>query len=140
MATETLNVGQVVCHYHGRWYSGNDAVSVYPDAVKAGVDSSYLLCFRHPPGGEHFAIDAPVDDGSQGRLINHARAHPNIRPTPMEIRGTLYVVFVVIREVLPGEELLYDYGERATGDRPPWLNTCSCPRCSRKQRKRRRDE
>ena len=51
---------------------------------------------------------------SFGRLISHCRKHPNLRLIQQTIEGNLYVLLQTIHKILPGEELMYDYGDRAT--------------------------
>ena len=52
---------------------------------------------------------------SFGRLISHCRKHPNLRLVQLAIGGNPYVLLQTIHNILPGEELMYDYGDRATG-------------------------
>ena len=70
-------------------------------------------------------IDASEDDGSLGRLINHSRLPPNFIFDPknppkqnayaVSVKKVgIYprVLIVATRDIVPGEEVLFDYGER----------------------------
>ena len=52
---------------------------------------------------------------SFGRLISHCRKHPNLRLIQLTIEGNPYVLLETNCKILPGEELMYDYGDPATG-------------------------
>ena len=52
---------------------------------------------------------------SFGRLISHCRKHPNLRLVHLTIKGSPYVLLQSTRKIIPGEELMYDYGNCATG-------------------------
>ena len=52
---------------------------------------------------------------SFGRLISHCRMHPNLKLVHLAIKGNPYVLLESTKRILPGEELMYDYGDRPTG-------------------------
>ena len=52
---------------------------------------------------------------SFGRLISHCRRHPNLKLVHLAIKGNPYVLLESTKRILPGQELMYDYGDRATG-------------------------
>ena len=68
---------------------------------------------------------------SFGRLISHCRKHPNLRLIQLTIEGNPYVLLEINCKTLPGEELMYDYGDRATGleDFMQYRN-CICSKCA----------
>lgn len=60
-------------------------------------------------------IDATVDDGSFGRLLNHAWGAPKENAVAVAVKnlGTHpRLLFKAVRDIESGEELQYDYGER----------------------------
>lgn len=117
VAAQRFSKYQVVCDYHGK------AVRARADYWKMLENTSYLLSFRH--GGFHYHIDASKDDGSYGRLINHSRKRPNVKPRTYEdgSTGSLTVYFEALRDIEFGEELLYDYGDMGSfgDDEPEWM-------------------
>ena len=70
-----------------------------------------------------YSIDATKEDGSFGRLINHSRTNPNIKSQTIDVDSIPHLIFYAIKDIKPGEELSYDYGDRtATSLRShPWL-------------------
>ena len=50
-----------------------------------------------------------------GRLISHCRRHPNLNLVHLAIKGNPYVLLESTKRIVPGEELMYDYGDRAKG-------------------------
>ena len=105
-----------------------------------GADTSYSLDFLH--SGKH-VIDALHGSGL-GRLINHGRKHPNLKAVGRILGGNLYLLFETVRKILPGDELLYNYGQRSyttkEGERirPEWLNSCPCRICQEEERRKRK--
>jgi hypothetical protein len=85
-------------------------------------------------------IDASEDDGSLGRLINHSRLPPNFifdpkNPPKQNAFATsvkkvgIYprLLIVANRDIAPGEEVLFDYGERRIEiiEKHSWLKSDS---------------
>lgn len=68
----------------------------------------YKFYLHHKP----YVLDATREDNTLGRLINHSKKKPNVRPKPFDIAGIPSVVFVAQTDLAPGVELRYDYGER----------------------------
>ena len=67
---------------------------------------------------------------SFGRLISHCRKHPNLKLVHLTIKGSPYVLLESTRRILPGEEIMYSYGDRAKGleDFMKHKN-CICSKC-----------
>jgi histone-lysine N-methyltransferase SETD8 len=59
-----------------------------------------------------------------GRLVNHSRLTPNLQTKVVVFRGTPRLILVAKRDIEPGEELLYDYGDRSKEslEAHPWLS------------------
>ena len=133
VATQAFTEGSVVCHYHGTVYKGQEA-RTFVKYMYSQFKSNYVFEILDY-GGIYYGIDATEEDDSQGRLVNHG-CHPNLKPTPSTINGEFYILFKAVRDIAAGEELLYDYGQRAgsKSDRYPWLNWCpdTCRKCESK--------
>ena len=70
-----------------------------------------------------YSVDATVDNGRMGRLLNHRKTSPNVTTKVYMVDDRPYLCLVAARDIEPGEELEYDYGERS---KPailshPWL-------------------
>lgn len=84
---------------------------------------SYMYYFEWK--NAKYCVDATIDPTSKslGRLINHSRKVPNCKTSVYEYRGQPHLIFIAIKNISPGQELLYDYGEtdRTAIDANPWL-------------------
>eukprot|EP01066_Platyproteum_vivax_P012156 Platyproteum_vivax@DN5521_c0_g1_i3.p1 len=78
--------------------------------------------------GQRLCIDSTDEKNlawGLGRLVNHSRLQPNMKPKPMrDSVGAIRLFFYACRDIKEGEELLFDYGERDpdTVEQFPWLN------------------
>ena len=80
---------------------------------------------------QYHVVDAAEDDGSLGRLINHSRLHPNIKPTIwVDSENKLRVLMKTTEAIAPGRELLFDYGSGYTEK----VEDCvaGCHKCAKK--------
>jgi histone-lysine N-methyltransferase SETD8 len=70
-----------------------------------------------------WCIDATVDTGRYGRLINHSRKTPNCKSRLFIWNDTPHLVFFALTDIGEGVELLYDYGDtrRVAMEAHPWL-------------------
>ena len=70
-----------------------------------------------------FSLAATVDNGRMGRLLNHSRTAPNVVTRLVEVAEKPYLCLLAARDILIGEELQYDSGEkdRLAIDSNPWL-------------------
>ena len=69
------------------------------------------------------SIDATEEKEHIGRFINHSKKSPTLVAKVIEISGSPHIVFISKCKIQPGEELVYDYGDRsrlAIHDHP-WL-------------------
>uniref|UniRef100_A0A0N5A966 SET domain-containing protein n=1 Tax=Syphacia muris TaxID=451379 RepID=A0A0N5A966_9BILA len=82
---------------------------------------SFMYFFKY--GNKSYCVDATEETIFKGRLINHSILHPNLKTKVIEIKGVVHLILVAKRDIQPGEELLYDYGDRTalTVASNPWL-------------------
>ena len=91
---------------------------------KTVQDTSYLFCLP-PVDGVSWYVDAIGEDGSFGRLINHSNnpSKINLHPVQHKVDGKFKALLLVAkRDILAGEELWYDYGDRDKGV-PDWMKS-----------------
>lgn len=63
------------------------------------------------------ATDEPSTDPVLGRLVNHGEKHEvNVKLKTLDVDGSPALCLFALRQIEPGEELLYDYGV----DNLPW--------------------
>ena len=68
------------------------------------------------------SVDATAESSRLGRLVNHSRSG-NLAPKVIEIEDRPHLLLVARFDILPGKELLYDYGDRSSLSLKyhPWL-------------------
>ena len=62
-----------------------------------------------------------------GKYINHSKIHPNLKCRLfVTSKGIIYVLFITIRNIVAGEQLIVDYGNSYDG-----VQNCveDCPKC-----------
>ena len=69
------------------------------------------------------SIDATVETGRYGRLVNHSRLHPNLMTKVIMNGKSPRLILIAKHDLEPGTELLYDYGDRSKESLAahPWL-------------------
>ena len=69
------------------------------------------------------SIDATGESGRLGRLVNHSRVNPNLQTKVVIVKDTPRLLLVAKKDIEPGTELLYDYGDRSKESLlcHPWL-------------------
>lgn len=118
IVNRTFNAREYVATYTGRLITLTIAREL--ETLRSEILSSYMFYIE----GHKLCIDATAEDGSLGRLINHSRRHPNIRPK-IKILGNPgntipYIYFEAIRDIQPYEELFFNYGDINSDQE--WLN------------------
>ncbi|XP_060783636.1 uncharacterized protein LOC132890622 [Neoarius graeffei] len=61
--------------------------------------------------GKKWCIDAAMEDGSLGRLVNDDHVHPNCRMKRVLVGGKPHLCLFAARDIHRGEEITYDYGD-----------------------------
>ena len=84
-------------------------------------EGSYMYWFNFK--GTKWAIDATEESPRLGRLINHSHHQFNLIPKVFMLDGQPRLYFVARRDLNPGEELTFDYGDtdRRSVHNFPWL-------------------
>ncbi|XP_061168458.1 uncharacterized protein LOC133177440 [Saccostrea echinata] len=71
-------------------------------------DDTYFFEFNF--NGKLKIIDASVDDGSLGRLINDEHCHPNIFPKLVEKGEKQHIIFKAKKDIEVEDEIRFNYG------------------------------
>ncbi|XP_060735274.1 uncharacterized protein LOC132852213 [Tachysurus vachellii] len=95
-ATARIEEGSFLVEYRGVLRDPGQCV---PDAY------SYYFIYNHT----RYCIDASVDDGSLGRLVNDD-SNPNAKAKVISINRIPHLCLFALRDIQPGEEITYDYG------------------------------
>ncbi|KAF5896228.1 uncharacterized protein DAT39_014070, partial [Clarias magur] len=95
-ATTLIEEGSFIVEYRG----------VLRGAAECSPDSySYYFIYNNT----RYCIDASVDDGSLGRLVNDD-SNPNAKMKIISISRIPHLCLFALRDIQPGEEITYDYG------------------------------
>ncbi|XP_060737697.1 uncharacterized protein LOC132853771 [Tachysurus vachellii] len=76
--------------------------------------SNYLFDFTW--NGTSYCVDASKEDGTLGRLVNDDHRNPNCKVETIIVNGTPHLCLFSIRDIFPGEEVTYNYGDSSW----PW--------------------
>ena len=70
-----------------------------------------------------YSVDATKESGRMGRLVNHSRKQANVVTKMVTLPERPCLCLVAARDIQPGEELQYDYGDhsKAAEEAHPWL-------------------
>ncbi|KAE8739050.1 hypothetical protein FOCC_FOCC015455, partial [Frankliniella occidentalis] len=118
VATKHFQRNDFICEYKGELINGQEADRRNAKHGKL-YGPAYMYYFRYQ---EKRILDATRDDGSLGRLINHA-IPGNADPKLKVINGTPKIMFFAKCEISIGTQIMYDYGERRKEmlQNYPWL-------------------
>ncbi|XP_013855926.1 uncharacterized protein LOC106511726 [Austrofundulus limnaeus] len=117
VTTRDFLPGEVVCDYHGKLVSHRKGEEIHRDIQLS--ESGYMFFFKNK--GKALCIDAHEEHCechpeklTFGRLINHSRKHPNIKPrlyifTSDGVEKEV-ILFIASQKIRVNEELLFDYG------------------------------
>ncbi|CAD5116581.1 DgyrCDS5459 [Dimorphilus gyrociliatus] len=121
-AAKTFEKGDFVVEYAGDLIdlsSAKDREKQYSCNTMVGC---YMYYFEYQ--SKRFCVDATIETGRFGRLVNHSRKKPNCKTKVIGINGTPRLILIASRNIRIGEEILYDYGDRskASIEAYPWLS------------------
>ena len=115
--------GEWVVEYKGLMVTQKQAKANETRYSRDPLLGSFMFYFR--ANEKPMCIDATIETNYKGRMLNHSSKKANLQPKVVYYHGTPRVVFLAKRDILLGEELLYDYGDRSpqTIEENPWLKT-----------------
>jgi hypothetical protein len=114
--------GIVLCNYGGHLLTYKKGMEMYdnPDF------GNYLLQFKFEEK-KFFLVHTVGSPDTFGKLINHSQIHPNVTPKVFKNKeGEPEVMFLALKQIAHGEELVYNYGDKFVG-----VQECitSCKQC-----------
>jgi len=113
--------GDFVVEYAGDLLTDFEARKRELDYQKDPSKGSYMFYFTKD--NQTYCIDATEESGRLGRLINHSKKKPNLKPRVHLFNNRPYIILIASRTIQKTEELLFDYGDRSkisVADHP-WL-------------------
>lgn len=120
VTTRTFRRGEFVLEYYGELIDFEEAKrreGIYTDKENIGC---YMYYFKYK--NKQYCIDATQETDRLGRLVNHSKKG-NLRTRTFLIEDSPHLIFFASRDIQPGEELCYDYGDRRKEalESHPWL-------------------
>ncbi|KAG7226325.1 hypothetical protein INR49_003077 [Caranx melampygus] len=74
-------------------------------------NSLKVFMFEFKFNGKLWCVDAAKEDGTLGRLVNDDHVNPNAKMKYMMVEGKPHLCLFATRDISPGEEITYDYGD-----------------------------
>eukprot|EP00123_Amoebidium_parasiticum_P013977 comp22257_c0_seq1/m.32889 comp22257_c0_seq1/g.32889 ORF comp22257_c0_seq1/g.32889 comp22257_c0_seq1/m.32889 type:complete len:402 (-) comp22257_c0_seq1:751-1956(-) len=108
-ATATFQRGDFVCEYYGDLIDRKEAALREQKYAADPSYGCYMYYITH--NNKSWCVDATVTTGL-GRLINHGKSQANLVSRVVEVDGLPRLSFFARDTIVPGTELLYDYGDR----------------------------
>lgn len=113
--------GDFVCEYAGEMITYQIAKKREELYAQDSSIGCYMYFFEYKT--KIWCIDATAETERLGRLLNHSKTEGNCRTQLFEIDSKPHLILVAARDIKPGEEMLYDYGDRNKNsiESHPWL-------------------
>ena len=126
-AKVNINKNKVVCNYRGLILSAEE---VSKTLLNEPSKCDYLLEMNENINGQTVKFYKNHDvmkDNIIGKYINHSKIHPNWKCRLfVTSKGVINVLFITIRNIVAGEQLIWDYSNSYDG-----VQNCveDCPKC-----------
>lgn len=105
-ATKSFSRGEFLVEYEGELVSREEGLKRDQHLPH---DLCYLFFFSF--NGVPYCVDATKEDATYGRLVNHGKPG-NCSPKTLGVHDSPRLYFVTSTQIMPGDEVLFDYGER----------------------------
>nr|XP_055073727.1 uncharacterized protein LOC129453496 isoform X1 [Misgurnus anguillicaudatus]XP_055073728.1 uncharacterized protein LOC129453496 isoform X1 [Misgurnus anguillicaudatus] len=105
--TESFFRGDFVLEYRGELLTSEESLDrskLYND-----VENTFLFDFQWH--GKNWCMDASKEDGSLGRLVNDEHRNPTCKIRTVEVNKKPHLCLFAVRDIQPGEEITYSYGD-----------------------------
>ncbi|KAJ8253418.1 hypothetical protein GJAV_G00212730 [Gymnothorax javanicus] len=122
-ATASFGKNDFVVEYRGELINCEESErrsKVYHPAVR-------VFMFDFLWHGKQWSIDAGIEDGSLGRLVNDNHISPNCKIKRIVVEGKLHLRIFAIKDISPGEEITYNYGNADWPWRNKMAEACTTP-------------
>ncbi|XP_076860752.1 uncharacterized protein LOC143518327 [Brachyhypopomus gauderio] len=120
-ALKYISKGDFVVEYRGELISSKD--SQQRRGIYTSEEMVYMFDFKWQE--KTWTIDASKDNRSLGRLVNDDHISPNCMMKKVFVDGSPHLCLFAIRDIQPGDEITYDYGDSAWPWRTKLINESS---------------
>lgn len=129
VATKPFKTGSFVIEYAGDHIDWEEAKKREDEYSKDPSIGCYMYYFS--ACNRNYCVDATVETGRLGRLLNHSKKNPNCKTKLIDVPnkksgGSMpRLIIVAKKDIMAGEELTYDYGDRDKNSihSHPWLKS-----------------
>ena len=113
--------GDFVVEYAGELVTLEESKKREKEYGKDPSYGSYMYYFTND--NKSYCVDATEETGRLGRLVNHSKKKPNLKPKVYALNSKPHIIFLASRQIMIGEELLFDYGDKSKSsiEHHPWL-------------------
>ncbi|XP_036430967.1 histone-lysine N-methyltransferase set-1-like isoform X1 [Colossoma macropomum] len=115
-ALASLNKGDFVVEYRG------ELIDFLESERRRKVSRITVFMFDFFWQNKQWCVDATREDDTLGRLVNDEHKDPNCKMKKIIVQGKPHLCLFAIRDIMPGEEITYDYG----GSDWPWRRKSAC--------------
>ncbi|XP_051964148.1 N-lysine methyltransferase KMT5A-A-like [Xyrauchen texanus] len=105
--TESFCRGDFVLEYRGELLSSKESLERTKNYTE--TESTFLFDFQWH--GKYWCMDASKEDKSLGRLVNDEHKNPTCKMRTVEVKKKPHLCLFAVRDILPGEEITYNYGD-----------------------------
>ena len=111
-AVQPIDKGDIVCEYKGKLLEVPKHLmkGKWPPDVDLVTTHGNFTFFFKTMDGKGWCLDAEDSEGF-GRKINHSKKDANVRPIVLNEGENPKLFFKAMRDIFPGEQLFYPYGE-----------------------------
>ena len=108
---QLISKGEYICEYHGELITSNILKETNHEYNTSGT-GSFILEFKFQD--KKCTLDATIEDGSFGHLINHSKKFQNVKLRLSNLNGQPSgVFFIATKDISKDEELLFDFGDNS---------------------------
>ncbi|XP_058471537.1 uncharacterized protein LOC131444863 isoform X2 [Solea solea] len=98
--------GDFLLEYKGKLFTPDR-----PPVIETYSETEATFLFDFQWKGNSWCIDASMEDQSLGRLVNDEHKNPNCKMRPIEVDSMPHLCLFAIRDIVPEEEITYNYGD-----------------------------
>ncbi|XDV19286.1 hypothetical protein PO909_024785 [Leuciscus waleckii] len=120
--------GDFVLEYRGELLSSQESL----DRTEHYTEAENTFLFDFQWHGKNWCMDASKEDSSLGRLVNDETRNPTCKMRTVEVSRKPHLCLFAVRDILPGEEITYNYGDSDWPWRVKPLNQASAESTDKK--------
>ena len=126
ITTNAFKKGEYVCVYSGTYLTDPEEAKKNKETYDEDPEKYGSFVFNGSDRNKTFYIDATCEKTwgtTKGRLINHSKKNPTLKPDIWRVDDRPYLVFFACKDIPEETEILWDYGDHSALSliKYPWL-------------------